>query len=56
MFAATTCSCVTSPATLREKRLRRVRIDWMDGLGSPSRIRSATQSPTAGYSTAVVAR
>ncbi len=56
MFAATTCSSVTSPAARREKRLRR---------GSTARMRAsppfaagstATQSPTAGKSTRAKAR
>ena len=53
MFAATTCSRVVSPATFREKRLWRGRIARIVERASPARVRRATQSPTAGYSTAV---
>ena len=49
MLAATTCSSVVSPATLREKRLRRGSSASIDAslavrAGAPS----ATQSPMAG--------
>ena len=49
MFAATTCSSVTSPAALRENRLRRGSDRLDRGFASDSVAgASATQSPTAG--------
>ncbi len=47
MLAATTCSAVTSPATLRENLLRRGRIASMVAVVCPAGVRAATQSPTA---------
>src|SRR5512137_1320478 len=50
MFAATICSSVSSPATFRENLLRRGRTALMTARRPASCARSATQSPTAGYS------
>ena len=47
MLAATTCSSVSSPATLRENRLRRGNTASMVAVASPADGRAATQSPTA---------
>ena len=49
MLAATTCSSVVSPATLRENRLRRGRRASMaPSSAAPDPGETATQSPTAG--------
>src|SRR5829696_2869805 len=56
MLAATTCSSVNAPATLREKRLRRGKISSIVPLRSPSLGLIATQSPTAASSCRPVAR
>jgi hypothetical protein len=49
-LAATICSSVTFPATLREKRLRRGSTPTIAPRSPAGRLRMATQSPTAGSS------
>ena len=56
MFAATTCSSVSSPATLRENLLRRGSTASMVPLASSPVGRTATQSPTAASSLRLIAR
>ena len=56
MLAATICSSVSSPATLRENLLRRGSTASMVPVASPGDGRTATQSPTADRRLGLVAQ
>jgi hypothetical protein len=53
IFAATICSISSEPDARRENFVRRGNTAWISARCSPSRRRTATQSPTAGNWSAV---